>query len=90
MRNKVLKKLLMIAMAVTMISGTSIATVYANANPPAEDVYKRQTTMYTDVNEKTGQIAAQVGQTPQGWNGSIYSMIPVSYTHLASGRGRTE
>ena len=33
------------------------------------------TTMYTDANEKTGQIAAQVGQTPQGWNGSIYSMI---------------
>lgn len=33
------------------------------------------TTMYTDVNEKTGQIATQVGQTPQGWNGSIYSMI---------------
>lgn len=33
------------------------------------------TTMYTDVNEKAGQIAAQVGQTPQGWNGSIYSMI---------------
>ena len=33
------------------------------------------TTMYNDVNEKTGQIAAQVGQTPQGWNGSIYSMI---------------
>ena len=37
MRNKVVKKLLMIAMAVTMISGTSIATVYANANPPAEE-----------------------------------------------------
>ena len=33
------------------------------------------TTMYTDGNEKTGQIAAQVGQTPQGWNGNIYSMI---------------
>ena len=33
------------------------------------------TTMYTDVNEKTGQSAAQVGQTPQGWNGNIYSMI---------------
>ena len=33
------------------------------------------TTMYTDVNEKTDQIAAQVGQTPQGWNGNIYSMI---------------
>ena len=30
------------------------------------------TTMFTDVNEKTGTIAQQVGQTPQGWNGSIY------------------
>ena len=35
------------------------------------------TTMYTDVNEKTGQIAAQVGQTPQGWNGNIFSMIQI-------------
>ncbi len=33
------------------------------------------TTMFTDVNEKTGEIAAQVGQTPQGWNGSIFNMI---------------
>ena len=33
------------------------------------------TTMYTDVIEKTGQIAVQVGQTPQGWNGNIFSMI---------------
>ncbi len=33
------------------------------------------TTMYTDVNEKTGQIAVQVGQTPQGWNVNIFSMI---------------
>lgn len=33
------------------------------------------TTMYTDVNEKTGQIASQVGQTPQSWNGNIFSMI---------------
>ena len=31
--------------------------------------------MFTDVNEKTGTIAQQVGQTPQGWNGSIFSMI---------------
>lgn len=31
--------------------------------------------MFTDVNDKTGQIAAQVGQTPQGWNGSTFSMI---------------
>ena len=29
------------------------------------------TTMFSDVNEKTGEIATQVGQTPQGWNGSI-------------------
>lgn len=33
------------------------------------------TTMFADVNEKTGQIASQVGQTPQGWNGGIFSMI---------------
>lgn len=33
------------------------------------------TTMFTDVNEKTGEIASQVGRTPQGWNGSIFSMI---------------
>lgn len=31
--------------------------------------------MFTDVNQKTGEIASQVGQTPQGWNGSIFSMI---------------
>lgn len=33
------------------------------------------TTMFMDVNEKTSEIASQVGQTPQGWNGSIFSMI---------------
>lgn len=33
------------------------------------------TTMFTDVNEKTGEIASQVGQTPQAWNGSIFSLI---------------
>ena len=31
--------------------------------------------MFTDVNQKTVEIAAQVGQTPQGWNSSIFSMI---------------
>lgn len=41
----------------------------------AEMVRYSMTTMYTDVNEKTGEIAAQVGQTPQGWNGSIFSMV---------------
>ena len=33
------------------------------------------TNMFTDVNQKTGEIASQVEQTPQGWNGSIFSMI---------------
>ncbi len=33
------------------------------------------TTMFTDVNQKTGNIAEQVGKTPQGWNSSIFNMI---------------
>ncbi len=33
------------------------------------------TTMFTDVNDKTGTIAAEVGQTPQGWNSGVFSMI---------------
>lgn len=32
-------------------------------------------TMFTAVNQQTSEIAAQVGQTPQGWNSSIFSMI---------------
>ena len=32
-------------------------------------------TMFGDVNEKVGTIAAEVGQTPQGWNAGIFSMI---------------
>lgn len=31
--------------------------------------------MLTDINQRTGEIATQVGKTPQGWNGSIFSMI---------------
>ena len=33
------------------------------------------TNMFADVNSKTAEVASQVGQTPQGWNGSIFSMI---------------
>lgn len=33
------------------------------------------TTMFTDVNDKTGTIAAEVGQTPQTWNSGIFNMI---------------
>ena len=31
--------------------------------------------MFGDVNDKVGTIATQVGQTPQGWNGGIFSMV---------------
>jgi hypothetical protein len=31
--------------------------------------------MFGDVNEKVSTIATQVGQTPQGWNANIFSMI---------------
>lgn len=31
--------------------------------------------MVLDVNEKTSEIAAQVGRTPQNWNSSVFSMI---------------
>lgn len=31
--------------------------------------------MFDSVNQQVGDIAAQVGQPPQGWNGSIFSMI---------------
>ena len=33
------------------------------------------TSMFTDVNEKTGTIATEVGQTPQGWNSGIFNMV---------------
>jgi len=31
--------------------------------------------MFGDVNERVGTIASQVGQTPQGWNANIFSLI---------------
>ena len=31
--------------------------------------------MFGDVNDKVGTIAAQAGQTPQGWNSGVFSMI---------------
>lgn len=30
-------------------------------------------TMFGDVNEKVGTIAAEVGKTPQGWNANIFN-----------------
>jgi hypothetical protein len=32
-------------------------------------------TMFNDMNVRTADIATQVGKTPSGWNGSIYSFI---------------
>ena len=32
-------------------------------------------TMFTDVNNKVGTIAAEVGQTPSSWNAGVFSMI---------------
>ena len=33
------------------------------------------TRMFGDVNDRVGEIAVQVGQTPQGWNANIFNMI---------------
>lgn len=66
MRNKVVKRLLMLAMVVTMLSGTSIATVYANANPPAEETTTEvvqetsaETTEDTEEKEDTGRVSGE-------------------------------
>ena len=32
-------------------------------------------TMFNDINEKVGTIAAEVGKTPQQWNASVFSII---------------
>ena len=52
MKNKVVKKLMMIVMAVAMLSGFSFATVYANADPPAEATTEENT-------EDTGRVIAE-------------------------------
>ena len=38
-------------------------------------VTANMSTMYEDVNAQVGTIAGEVGKTPQGWNGNIYSLI---------------
>ena len=40
-----------------------------------EMVTANMSTMYEDVNTQVGTIAGEVGKTPQGWNGHIYSLI---------------
>ena len=38
-------------------------------------IESNMTNMFTDVNEKVGTIAAEVGKTPSSWDSSIYQMI---------------
>ena len=33
------------------------------------------TGMFNELNEKVGEIAGQVGQTPQGWNAGIFALV---------------
>ena len=38
-------------------------------------VLSNMETMYSDVNEKVGTIAAEVGKSPQSWNGAVFDLI---------------
>ena len=67
------KKLLMIAMAVTMISGTSIATVYANANPPAEETTTAVVEETTTEKNKDTEKAEDTGRVTGESNNSAFS-----------------
>ena len=40
-----------------------------------EGIMSNLSGMFDSVNQQVTDISAQVGQTPQGWNGSIFSMI---------------
>ena len=73
MKSKVVKKLLMIAMAVTMISGTSIATVYANANPPAEEATTAVVEETTTEKSKDTEKAEDTGRVTGESNNSAFS-----------------
>ena len=39
-------------------------------------IESNMTNMFTDVNDKVGTIAAEVGKTPSSWDSSIYQMYP--------------
>jgi hypothetical protein len=40
-----------------------------------EGILANFTGMFDEVNTKVGEIAAQVGQTPEGWNSGVFSLI---------------
>ena len=33
------------------------------------------TSMFLDINNQVGKVAADVGQTPMGWNGEVFNFI---------------
>ena len=41
----------------------------------AEGIKGNLTGMFDSINTKVGEIAGEVGMTPQGWNGGVFSMI---------------
>ena len=48
-------------------------------------VLSNMETMYSDVNEKVGTIAAEVGKSPQSWNGAVFDLIR-NFCHDAHSR----
>ena len=46
-------------------------------------------TMFGDVNEKVGTIAAEVGRTPQAWNANVFSMIRALSENVCLSSART-
>ena len=89
MRNKVVKKLLIIAMAVTMISGTSIATVYANANPPAEETTTTVVEETTTEKNKDTEKAEDTGRVTGESNNSAFSTPGNAQLTIQTKKGNT-
>ena len=40
-----------------------------------EAITGQYTSIFESVNSQVADVAGQVGQTPQGWNGGVFSMI---------------
>ena len=98
MKNKVVKKLMMIVMAATMLSGFSFATVYANADPPAEEtttevVAETSSEATTEENtEDTGRVIAESDSsafsTPGMHNWSMIRKMMIQSSSLPSRQKR--
>lgn len=40
-----------------------------------EAITQQYTSIFSSVNDQVADVAAQIGQTPQGWNGGVFSTI---------------